>query len=201
MKKLLFLLLIIPAICFGQSVGGSGSANEWSLPGDLTVSGSFSQGIEISGQYSDTTNQKPANTNATVITFNIEDITEAGLSHSVASNTENFIVDYTTTYTFMLAPQWERTSSGSEMSIDFWIQKANGAGFVNVANSNVKELVSSKESGVMMLAASIECTANDTIRFMQRISDTGNGLGIVYTTSDGVVPITPSVILTVLKGK
>lgn len=41
---------------------------------------------------------------------------------------------------------------------------------------------------------------NNKIRFMQRVSTTGDGLGIVATASDSEVPATPSVILTVFSG-
>jgi len=154
----------------------------------------------VTGQFSDSTDQKPGVLTPVPITFNTNDITLIGLSHSTTVNPEEFTATLAKAFTFMLAPQWERTSGGQDDTIDFFIQKDTGGGFVNVVNSNVKVVTGMVETNVIPLMYTINMASGDKVRFMQRVSDTGDGLGIKTTAADAEVPATPSIILTVFSG-
>jgi len=165
-----------------------------------SIVGTASPVAVITGQFSDSTDQKPSVTTPVAITLNTNDITPVGLSHSETVNPEEFTADITKTFTWMLAPQWDRTSSGGVKTIDFFAQLDTGSGFVNIVNSNVKTRAESKDSDVIPLMVSIAMTVGDKIRFMQRVESTTDGLGIKFTAADSEVPATPSVILTVYSG-
>lgn len=45
--KLLFIVLLFVSPCFSQTIGGAGNANDWTLPGGVTV-GAYTRSIDIS---------------------------------------------------------------------------------------------------------------------------------------------------------
>lgn len=153
----------------------------------------------VTGQFSDSTDQKPGVITPVVINFDTNDIALEGLSHSTSVSPEEFTADISKSLTFMLAPQWETGSNVA--TLDFFIQLDTGSGFVNVANSNVKvDRAAGNTGGVIPLMKTIDMNSGDKIRFMQRISQTAESIGIVATAADAEVPATPSVILTVFSG-
>ncbi len=153
----------------------------------------------VTGQFSDSTDQKPGVTTPVVITFDTNDIVLEGLSHSTTVSPEEFTADVSKPFTFMLAPQWETGSNVA--TIDFFIQLDTGGGFVNVVNSNVKvDRAPGNTGGVIPLMASVDMNVGDKVRFLQRISQTAESIGIVATAADAEVPATPSVILTAFSG-
>lgn len=181
---------------------GTPSVNDVWTTTDAFGNGSWQSpsGAAITGQFSDSTDQKPSVTTPVVITFNTNDLTPIGLSHSTTVDPEEFTADVAKAFTFMLAPQWERTSGGPNETMDVFIQKDTGAGFVDVPNSNIKMVTGAVESGVIPLMYTLDLAISDKVRFMQKISSTVEGMGLVSTAAGGGVPATPSVILTVFSG-
>lgn len=155
----------------------------------------------VSAQYSDSTSQKPGDLLANAITFNTENIIEIGLIHDTVTDSENFEALLNKPFYFLLAPQFERTGSGGTEEIDFWAQLDTGSGFVNVANSGINVKLGNAATGIVPLNLIVVMSIGHKIRFMQKISDTGEGLGIVATAASAPVPAIPSVILSVICGQ
>jgi len=159
----------------------------------------------VTGQFSHAVSQKPSVTTPVSLNFDTNDITLAGISHSTTVQNEEFTATIKKSYTFMLAPQWERTTSGGTRTIDFFIQKSTDGGtvFTDVANSNVKVKAGANDSNVIPLMATIAMDINDIVRFQMRISATGDGLGTVFTAAEvgpPTIPATPAQILTIFSG-
>lgn len=159
----------------------------------------------ITGQFSHAVSQKPSVTTPVSLAFDTNDITLEGIGHSTTVKPEEFTAKIKKSYTFMLAPQWERTTSGGTRTIDFFMQISTDGGtvFADVANSNVKVVAGSADSNVIPLMATIALNVNDIVRFQMRISDTGDGLGTVFTAAEvgpPTIPATPAQILTIFSG-
>lgn len=150
--------------------------------------------IAVSGQFSDETDQKPANTDVAVITFNKVNAAGIGVSYSAGV----FTFSVTARCALLLQPQWERTSGGAVETVDFFAQKDTGSGFVKMEDTNIKETLGNQASGVSTLVVVDDFNAGDKIRFMQKISATGFGLGIKFTDETVDVSETPSAILSII---
>ncbi len=142
--------------------------------------------VEVTGQFSDSGDQLPGVVTPVVITFDTNDITPVGISHSTSVATEEFTADVSKAIAFLMAPQWSLGSNAG--MIDFFVQLDTGSGFVNVANSNVKVDSLGNTSGVMPLMLTLNLVTGDKFRFMQKISATGNSEGIKATAAAGGVP-------------
>jgi len=85
----------------------------------------------------DKTNQKPATTNPTVITFNTNKEIR-GITHGTVTATEDIIIDIGGTYTTTSQPQAERTSGGAIQNFHMWLRIGSddkgGVSAVSVAN-------------------------------------------------------------------
>lgn len=155
----------------------------------------YAKGFYATGQYSDSGSQKPSDLNANPITINTSDDNHPDVTHAAPGE---FTVITTGRKSFLFIPQWERTSGGATEEIDFWLQEDTGSGFVNIANSAVKAVTTGNgESGTITLIYGKIFNAGDKVRIVQKISSTGNGLGIVAVAASSPVPAIPSVILTI----
>lgn len=159
----------------------------------------------ITGQFSHAVSQKPSVTTPVSLSFDTNDITLEGIAHSTSVKPEEFKATIKKSYTFMLAPQWERTTTGGTRTIDFFIQKSTDGGtiFTDIANSNIKVKAGSNDSNVIPLMATISMNVDDIVRFQMRISATGDGLGTLFTaaeTGPPTIPATPAQILTIFSG-
>jgi len=159
----------------------------------------------VTGQFSHGVSQKPSVTTPVSLLFDMNDITLEGIAHSTNVKSEEFTATLQKSFTFMLAPQWERTTTGVVRAIDFFMQNSTNAGtnFVDVKNSNVKVRVDTDASGVMPLMYTISMNPNDIVRFQMRVETTGDGLGTVFFAAEvgpPTIPATPSQILTIFSG-
>jgi len=159
----------------------------------------------VTGQFSHGVSQKPSVTTPVSLLFDMNDITLEGISHSTSVKPEEFKATIQKSFTFMLAPQWERTSGGAAATIDFFMQKSTDGGtvFVDEINSNIKVKIESPASGVVPLMMTSPMNVDDIVRFQMRVSTTSNGLGTVFTaaeTGSPTIPATPAQILTIFSG-
>ncbi len=159
----------------------------------------------VTGQFSHGVSQKPGVTTPVSLQFDMNDITLAGIAHSTTVDNEEFTATITKSYAFMLAPQWERTSSGGTRTIDFFMQKSTDGGtiFVDLINSNVKVVAGSNDSNVIPLMYTVAMNVNDIVRFQMRVSTTSDGLGTIFTAAEvgpPTIPATPAQILTIFSG-
>jgi len=151
----------------------------------------------IYAQLSSSVDQNPSDTNPTVITYNTQDDI-SGLTHSTSINPGEITIVTAGIYFVMPQPQVGKTSGGTALMFDMFMQKDTGSGFVDVVNSNIKLTVKDADvTDVIVSGVTIELNANDKIRFMQRISSTTGALGLKVTaaeTGPPTVPATPSII-------
>lgn len=159
----------------------------------------------VTGQFSHGASQKPTVTTPVSLLFDTNDITLEGISHSTTVKTEEFKALISKSYTFMLAPQWERTTSTPARIIDFFVQKSTDGGtvFTDIPNSNVKVKAGSDDSNVIPLMVTVSMNVDDIVRFQMRVSTTVDGLGTVFTAAEvgpPTIPATPAQILTIFSG-
>lgn len=150
----------------------------------------------IEGQFSGLNDQAPATTTPIVLTFEANDIPLFGLSHSTTVNPGQFTATITRTFTWQLAPQWEKTTAAGTDTLDFFVQLDTGSGFTTITNSNVKVISGEVESNVIFLSISVPMNVDDIIRFMFRSSNPPNLQTTAFPAS-GIVALTPSQILNV----
>jgi len=150
----------------------------------------------IEGQFSGLNTQAPTTTTPIALTFEANDIPLQGLSHSTTVDPSEFTANIAATYTWQLAPQWQKTTASGSDTLDFFIQLDTGSGFTTLGNSNVAVLSNEIESNVIFLSASIPMAVGDKIRFMFRSSNPPN-LQTVTFPARGTIPVTPSQILNV----
>jgi len=150
----------------------------------------------IEGQFSGLNNQAPATITPIVLTFEANDIPLFGLSHSTTVNPGQFTATISRTFTWQLAPQWEKTTAAGTDTLDFFVQLDTGSGFTTITNSNVKVISGEVESNVIFLSISVPMNVDDIIRFMFRSSNPPNLQTTVFAAS-GTVALTPSQILNV----
>jgi len=153
----------------------------------------------IEGQFSGLITQVPATTTPIALTFEANDIPLQGISHSTTVDSSEFTANIAATYTWQLAPQWQKTTAAGSDTLDFFIQVDTGGGFTTIANSNVAVISNEIESNVIFLSASIPMAVGDKIRFMFRSSNPPN-LQTVTFPARGIIPVTPSQILNVFSG-
>ncbi len=159
----------------------------------------------ITGQFSHGASQKPGVTTPVSLQFDMNDIVLRGIEHSTSVENEEFTATISKPYTFLLAPQWERTSSGGTRTIDFFIQKSTDGGtvFTDLINSNVKVVAGSNDSNVIPLMYTVAMNVGDIVRFQMRVSATSDGLGTVFSAAEvgpPTIPATPAQILTIFSG-
>lgn len=162
----------------------------------------------IKGQFSHSVSQKPSVTTPVSLLFNTNDIALEGISHSTTVKNEEFTATIQKSFTFMLAPQWERVSGSASVTIDFFVQKSTDGGttFVDIPNSNIKlRLIPdfSNLTNVIPLMVIVAMNKDDIVRFQMRVSTMANGLGTVFTaaeTGPPTIPATPAQILTIFSG-
>jgi len=150
----------------------------------------------IEGQFSGLNDQAPATTTPIVLTFEANDISLFGLSHSTTVNPGQFTATISRTFTWQLAPQWEKTTASGTDTLDFFVQLDTGSGFTTITNSNVKVISGEVESNVIFLSISVPMNVDDIIRFMFRSSNPPNLQTTVFPAA-GIVALTPSQILNV----
>lgn len=156
----------------------------------------------IFAQLSSSIDQEPSGTNPVVIIFNTQDYIQ-GIGHSVTVNPGEITINIGGTYFILAQPQVGKDSGGTAQTFDMFAQSDRGGGFSNEPNSNVKLTV--KDAGdddVIVAGATVPLAAGNKIRFLQRVSNSGVGMGLKFTPGEAgppQVPATPSIIFTIFR--
>lgn len=156
-------------------------------------------GGDVEGQYSGLNSQTPTTTTPIVLTFESEEITEKGITHSTTVNPGEFTATIAKTYTWQIHPQWQKTSAAGIDTLDFFVELDTGGGFVKITRSNHKIIADSKSANVIFISTSIPMAIGDKVRFMFRSSNPPN-LQTTFFAATSSVPATPSQALNVFSG-
>lgn len=149
--------------------------------------------VAIYAGLSDSTDQAFASAGtAYSITFDTNDEI-AGITHSTSVNPENITIVTTGVYTIFAQPQVTAGAGGAGM-FHMWLQKDIGAGFVDVANTNVELSLSSLDQDVIPLSITSSFTAGDIVRLRASVSDNKIKLDAQTPANE---PAIPSVIFTI----
>jgi hypothetical protein len=149
-------------------------------------------------QLSHSANQmNPASAAAVNVVFNVND-SLVGMTHSIVTNTHQITIIEAGVYQFIAVPQVGRTSGTGVDTHNFWMQK-NG---VNVVDSNIKTYLPATvaHTSVATLNWIGVLAAGDIISFQQQSQSLTTGVtGLIATAIAAPKPLTPSIVLTVLK--
>ncbi len=153
-------------------------------------------------QLSSGVDQIPGVTTPIVITYDTQDAIQ-GLIHSTSVNPGEIEVAEDGLYLICPQPQIGKDSGGTGIIFDMFMQVDRGSGFVDEPNTNIKETVKDADiTDVVVMIVNIVLNAGDKIRFLQRVSATGVGMGLKFTASEvgpPTVPATPSIIFTMAR--
>jgi len=86
--------------------------------------------------------------------------------------------------------------AGQSGTFHMWLEKHNTTNWVNVSNSNVELTLSSQEEDVIPLISTLRLEANEKIRVMGSVSNTGIKLDAKTPSGE---PIIPSIIFRIFK--
>lgn len=169
----------------------------------LEVNGNIKVGIVIDetiyAQLNSSVNQNPTDTNPVVITYNTQDAI-SGLTHSTTVNPGEITIDTEGLYLVSPQPQVGKTTGGTKVDFDMFLQVDRGAGFVDEPNSNIKLTIKDSDiTDVIVSVFTIELLVGDKIRMMQKTSNSAVGMGLKNTdpvTGPPSIPRTPSIIFT-----
>jgi len=158
--------------------------------------------ITIKAQLSSSIDQDPADTNPVVITYNTQDVI-TGLTHSITVNPGEITIDTAGVYLVSPQPQVGKTSGATRVDFDMFLQVDRGSGFVDEPNSNIKLAIKDQDvTDVIVSIFSISLNVGDKIRLMQRITDSGVGMGLKNTDAEvgpPTIPRTPSIIFSMFR--
>jgi len=145
----------------------------------------------IYAQLSDLNDQSFASIN-TAYPVNLSTTDEInGLSVSVS----NVTISTAGVYTIMAQPQ-VTASAGQSGDFHMWLEKHNTTKWVNVSNSNVELSLASQEEDVIPLIVAIKLNANEKVRVMASVSNTGITLDAQTPAGE---PVIPSIIFTMYR--
>lgn len=167
----------------------------------LEINGNIKVGTVIDtsiyAQLSSSVDQEPGDTNPTVITYNIQDAI-AGLTHSTSVNPGEITIVTAGLYEIVPQPQVGKTSGATRVDFDMFLQVDRGSGFVDEPNSNIKLAIKDQDvTDVIVSVIKIELDVDDIIRMMQRVTNSGVGMGLKNTDAEvgpPTIPRTPSII-------
>ncbi len=152
----------------------------------------------IYAQLSSSLDQAAINTDPLVIIYNVQDEI-SGLTHSTLFSPGEITIDTAGIYFISPQPQIGKTSGATAVDFDMFLQVDRGGGFVDEPNSNIKITIKDQDiTDVVVSEILIALNVGDKIRFLQRVSDAGVGLGLKATNpvvGPPSLPATPSVIL------
>lgn len=156
----------------------------------------------IYAQLSSSVDQEPADTNPTVITYNIQDAIN-GITHSTTVDSGEITIVKAGIYFVCPQPQVGKDSGGVKVDFDMFLQVDRGAGFVDEVNSNIKLTIKDSDiTDVIIVGFSVSLDVGDVIRLMQRVSDAAVGMGLKNTdpvVGPPTIPRTPSIIFTMFR--
>lgn len=148
-------------------------------------------------QLSHSANQmNPASSAAVDIIFNTND-SLVGLTHSISVNTHQIIIVEPGIYQFIAGGQVGRSSGTGVDTHNMWMLK----GGTKIVNTNVKTYLpaTAAQTSVVFLNWIGFLAAGDVISFAQSSQSLTTGVTGLIATAAGTPPVTPSIILTILK--
>lgn len=149
-------------------------------------------------QLSHTANQmNPSSAAAVNVVFNTNDAL-VGITHSTSSNTHQITIVEAGIYQFLAGAQVGRTSGTGVDTHNLWMQ-LNG---VNISDTNIKTYLPATlaHTSVGFINWIGVLVAGDIISFQQQSQSLTTGVtGLIATAVASPKPLTPSIILTVLK--
>ncbi len=155
----------------------------------------------IFAQLSSSVDQVPVDTNPTIITYNTQDEIN-GIGHSTSLNPGELEILPGFAGVYFVSPQAQvgKDTGGVKVDFDMFWEIDRGGGFVDEANSNIKLTIKDADiTDVIVSAFTISLVVGDKIRMLQKVSDSGVGMGLKNTdpvVGPPTVPRTPSIILT-----
>jgi len=167
------------------------------VAGNITVDTVFDK--TIFAQLSSSVDQIPTNTTPFVITYDTQDAI-SGLNHSTSTNPGEITITTTGTYFVSPQPQVAKDSGGVKVDFDMFLQVDRNGTFINEPNSNIRLTIKDSDiTDVIVSAFTIELEVGEKIRMMQKVSDSGVGMGLKNTNATAEVPRTPSIIFTMYR--
>lgn len=137
----------------------------------------------------DTTNQVPANTNETLVTFNTI-VDSQGLSYDAGVIT----IPKRGRYTIVAVGQVSKASGSNQRYCDVWL-KRNG---VNVVGSTARVAITNIDSGTLVVNLTDAFEVGETLSIYQEVSDITGGIGL-YTLTGDDAPDSPSIVLSIFR--
>lgn len=143
-------------------------------------------------QLSDSTNQEPGTTTATLVTFNTLD-EQAGFTFAPTSG--SITVPASGVYCIIVGGQVGKTSGGTVKLFDMWLRKND----VDIPNSGVRNAVASaSDTKVVIQNTGIALVAGDVVKVYMSVDDAAVGLGLKVYNPAGE-PRIPSILFTMFK--
>lgn len=191
---------------FTIQAGGNVGIGETNPTEKLVVNGNIKATTIIDdtiyAQLNSSVDQNPTDTNPTVITYNTQDAIN-GLTHSTTVNPGEITIDTAGVYFVSPQPQVGKTTGGTKVDFDMFLQVDRGSGFIDEDNSNIKLTIKDSDiTDVIVSAFTIVLNAGDKIRMMQKTSISTAGMGLKNTdpvVGPPTVPRTPSIIFTMYR--
>ena len=111
---------------------------------------------------------------------------DLGITHSVSVNNSEITIQSSAIYTIVVQPQvYSGTNNGT---FRMWLQRDQGAGFVDVPNSNVEIILGNNGEDVLVLTSVGFLAKDDKIRIMGNVNSTSVILDAIYPAGEPVVP-------------
>ena len=125
-------------------------------------------------QISSTDNQRPKNTNHTVITLNQNDAI-SGVEHTSDNDPGSIRITESGVYVVIAAPQIGRTSGTESRYVDIWFRR-NGN---DIPHSNVRLVIRTKDNkDVIVNQTMMPFERDDVINIMMSVEVADEGLGL-----------------------
>ena len=148
-----------------------------------------------SAQLSHTKSIQPNVTKPVYVPMNTDDYINEGITHNSSRNGADVIVNQDGSYLIIAAGQVGKTSGNTTCNVDLWLSQ-NGE---YVANSNTRASVNTPNDTIVLVSQAIMLLkANDTINTIMSVSATGQGCGLINTTSPGE-PNMPAIIFSIVR--
>ena len=148
-----------------------------------------------SAQLSHTKSIQPNVTKPVYVPMNTDDYINEGITHNSSRNGADVIVNQDGSYLIVAAGQVGKTSGNTTCNVDLWLSQ-NGE---YVANSNTRASVNTPNDTIVLVSQAIMLLkANDTINTIMSVSATGQGCGLINTTSPGE-PNIPAIIFSIVR--
>ncbi len=171
-------------------IGTVSPTHELNVVGDLNVTGTIINDA-IYAQLSDLNDQ----TFASADVGQAINLTTTDEINGLSVSESNVTISIAGVYSIFAQPQ-VTAGAGDAGNFHMWLEKYNTTQWLNVSNSNVELTLDSLDEDVIPLIVVIKLNANEKIRVMGSVSDTGIKLD---TQDPATEPTIPSIIFTMYR--